>query len=279
MASAKKPPKRVAFFSRPLRVAGDDHPVGARQRLEEGGAGGGAVDHHQRAAHRLEPGGQLLGAEVGAAQVELGGPAVEGAVADQHQPQRARRRSPSRAQRLLQPRAIRRAPRAVRARPRSRARPPARRLLPALGCAGEAAAVFRVPSAPTTSITPVRASAGPRRPRPTDRRGDQAPALASRQPPRAAQGPLGGEAGERQQQHDPGVPQRPGARCRSPAPVARAGRARRPPGCPAATTSPPVRRARSRAARGWGGSSGAPRPARSMASRSRPRPPRCRRGR
>jgi hypothetical protein len=66
---------------------GDDDAVGAGKAVEEGGAGGGAVEEGEGAFAGLEPLGEFGVGDVGAAEVELGLLAVEGAVADEDQPE------------------------------------------------------------------------------------------------------------------------------------------------------------------------------------------------
>src|SRR5690606_36734381 len=56
--------------------------IGTGERGDERRAGGAAVNEDERAVERCEPGGDFLGGDVGAAEVEPGFAAVEGAVAE-----------------------------------------------------------------------------------------------------------------------------------------------------------------------------------------------------
>jgi hypothetical protein len=77
---------RVILFLAAAR-GGNDDPAGAREARQERGAGGAGVHERQRPADRLQPFREFRRRKVGAAEVEAGLAAIEGAVADQHEPQ------------------------------------------------------------------------------------------------------------------------------------------------------------------------------------------------
>ena len=66
----------------------DDDPIRCRESVEERGARRRTIDHSDRPFHGLEPLRQFQVGHVRAAKVELGLAAIEGAVADQDEPER-----------------------------------------------------------------------------------------------------------------------------------------------------------------------------------------------
>lgn len=68
---------------------GDDNAIGAGEFGEEWRASGGGVDYRERTVKRMKPLGEIGSGEIGAAKIEAGFFAVEGAVADQDEPEGA----------------------------------------------------------------------------------------------------------------------------------------------------------------------------------------------
>ena len=66
----------------------DDDPIRCRKSVEERSARRRAIDHSDRSFDGFEPPGQLQVGHVRAAKVEFGLAAIEGAVADQDEPER-----------------------------------------------------------------------------------------------------------------------------------------------------------------------------------------------
>src|SRR5690606_13874557 len=67
--------------------SGNDDTVERGEGGDERGAGGAAVDENERTGDGGEPGGEVFGGEIGAAEIEAGFAAIEGAVAEIDDPE------------------------------------------------------------------------------------------------------------------------------------------------------------------------------------------------